>query len=194
MLASTSNERDRPSLSLPRNQAVGEVMEVFGWRGERPDALGGLRQTEGSVLQPALLANGTMMSWLVRLSDDHGMTDVVLEDQSLDRLVDRLFLRLFTRLPNDRERERCLAILRPGYDSRAATAPPAGPPSGPRLRPKYIAWSNHMSPEANLARVEQAAVARRGDPPTPRLDAEWRERFEDVLWALLNSPEWTHIM
>ena len=36
MLGSTSNERDRPSLMLPRLQAVAEVMEVFGWRGARP--------------------------------------------------------------------------------------------------------------------------------------------------------------
>lgn len=194
MLASTSNERDRPSLSLPRNQAVSEVLAVFGWRGERPDAIGGMRRVEGNVLQPALIANGTMMSWLVRLSDDHGLTRLVQEDQSVERLIERVFLRLFTRYPTAREFERCVGLLRPGYDSRIVATPPAGKPPGPRVRPKYVAWSNHMSPEANLARVEQAAAARRGDPPTPRLEAEWRQRFEDVLWALLNAPEWTHVM
>src|SRR6185437_13815759 len=39
MLASTSNERDRPSLALPRVQAVADVMQAFGWRGARQDAL-----------------------------------------------------------------------------------------------------------------------------------------------------------
>ena len=101
MLASTSNERDRPSLTLPRNQAVGEVLEVFGWRAERPDPIGGLRKVEPNVLQPALLANGTVMTWLTRLSDDHGLTRLVLEDQPLERLIDRLYLRLLTRAPTD---------------------------------------------------------------------------------------------
>jgi hypothetical protein len=194
MLASTSNERDRPSLTLPRTQAVAEVMEVFGWRGERPDAIGGLRRVEGNVLQPALLANGTMMSWLVRLSDDHGLTRVVLEEDSVDRLVERLFLRVFTRQPRADERERIVEILRPGYESRVVTSAVIAPTQPVRVRPKYVAWSNHMRPEANLARVEQTTTARRGDPPTPRLDPEWRQKFEDVLWAMLNSPEATHIL
>jgi hypothetical protein len=194
MLASTSNERDRPSLLLPRNQAVTEVLEVFGWRGERPDAIGGLRHVEGNVLQPALLANGTMMSWLVRLSDDNGMTDLALENQSVERLVERVFLRVFTRRPHKDELQRMLDVLHPGYEARVVAPPPAPPPASPRARPKYVAWSNHMRPEANLARVEQAAASRRGDPPSARLNASWRERFEDVLWSLLNAPEATHLM
>ncbi len=194
MLGSTSNERDRPSLALPRNQAIGEVLEVFGWRAERPDAIGGPRRVDGNVLQPALVANGTMMSWLVRLSDDHGLTQLVLEDQPLGHLLDRLYLKLLTRLPTAREKEHCLSLLAPGYERRIVAAPPAAPPAGPRQRAKYVSWSNHMSPEANLERVEQTAAARRGEPPTARLDRAWRERFEDVLWALLNAPEWTHVM
>jgi hypothetical protein len=31
--------------------------------------------------------------------------------------------------------------------------------------------------------------ARAGDPPTDRLRADWRERMEDALWSLVNSPE-----
>jgi mono/diheme cytochrome c family protein len=194
MLGSTSNERDRPSLSLPRNQAIGEVLEVFGWRAERPDAIGGTRRVEGNVLQPALIANGTMMSWLVRLSDDHGLTRFVLEDQSVETLVDRLYLRLLTRRPSAGEKAHAVALLQPGYATREVKAAAAPVPAGPRARPKYVSWSNHMSPEANLERVEQNTIARRGEPPTSRLTPGWRERFEDVLWALLNAPEWTHVM
>jgi hypothetical protein len=51
-----------------------------------------------------------------------------------------------------------------------------------------------MKSEANRLRLEEEAAARRGDPPTARLDPEWRRRFEDVLWALLNAPEWVHIL
>ena len=194
MLASTSNERDRPSLALPRNQIVSEVLEVFGWRAERPDAIGGTRKVEANVLQAALLANGTLMMWLVRLSDDHGLTRIVLENQPLEKLIDRLYLRLLTRPPTQVERKTCLGILKPGYDTRIVTNPPPAVRAGPHVRSKYVAWSNHMSSEANIARVEQAAVARRGDPPTARLNQDWRERFEDVLWGLLNAPEWTHVL
>ena len=37
MLANLANERDRPSLSLPRIQAVCDVLEAFGWRPARQD-------------------------------------------------------------------------------------------------------------------------------------------------------------
>ncbi|MEY4938599.1 MAG: hypothetical protein RIQ93_334 [Verrucomicrobiota bacterium] len=195
MLASTSNERDRPSLTLPRNQAVSEVLEVFGRRSERPDPIGGNRKVEDNLLQPALLANGTMMSWLVRLSDDHALTRIVMESQPVEKLLDRLYLRLLTRPPTTTERERALALLQPGYATRVVTATPApAPPAAPRVRTPYVAWSNHMSAEANVVRAEQAAAARRGDPPTAKLDPAWRERFEDVLWALLNAAEWTYIL
>jgi hypothetical protein len=196
MLASTSNERDRPSLMLPRIQAVAEVMEVFGWRGARPDAASGIREVSANVLQPALLSNGTMMTWLTRLSDDHGLTRLALEDQPLDALVDRLFLRMFTRPPTPAERKNYTDLLRPGYTSRItppATAP-VSVPAAARVRPNYVAWSNHMKSEANTWRLEEEAAARRGDPATTRLDADWRRRFEDATWALLNAPEWTYIL
>jgi hypothetical protein len=32
-------------------------------------------------------------------------------------------------------------------------------------------------------------AARAGDPPTEKLSVPWRERFEDLVWALVNSPE-----
>jgi hypothetical protein len=193
MLASTSNERDRPSLMLPRIQAVAEVMEVFGWRGARPDAAPGVRDVDANVLQPALLSNGTMMTWLTRLSDDHGLTRFALEHQPLDRFVDRLFMRLFTRPPTPAEKKTYTDALRPDYATRVlASAALATPASSSHH--KYVAWSNHMKSEANTLRLEEEAVARRGDPPTPRLNAAWRARFEDVVWALLNAPEWTHIL
>ncbi|WP_414663148.1 DUF1553 domain-containing protein [Horticoccus sp. 23ND18S-11] len=192
MLASTSNERDRPSLMLPRIQAVAEVMEVFGWRGARPDAASGVRDVGANVLQPALLSNGTMMTWLTRLSDDHGLTQFALETQPLDQFIDRLFLRLFTRPPTAEERTFYAKSLRPGYEQRVVklNADPTPPPA----RRKFVAWSNHMKSEANSLRLEEEAAARRGDTPTTRLDPDWRRRFEDVVWALLNAPEWAYVL
>jgi hypothetical protein len=99
-----------------------------------------------------------------------------------------LFLRLLTRLPTSEERSRYVEYLKPGYDARHSTATPSPRPKPHKPRP-YVSWSNHLDPEANAMKVKDEVVARRGDPPTERLDANWRNRFEDVLWALLNSPE-----
>ncbi|HQW29953.1 MAG TPA: DUF1553 domain-containing protein, partial [Verrucomicrobiales bacterium] len=117
MLASTSNERDRPSLSLPRIQAVASIMETFGWRGARQDPIS-LRDSDPNVLQPAILANGVMGTWLTRLSDDHELTRIVMEDQTPEALVNRLFLRLLTREPSAAEKERYVNFLTEGYGTR----------------------------------------------------------------------------
>jgi hypothetical protein len=38
--------------------------------------------------------------------------------------------------------------------------------------------------------MAQEAAARKGDPATDKLDPNWRQRLEDILWAILNAPEW----
>ncbi len=119
MLTSTSNERDRPSLALPRNQAVCDVLGAFGWRGARQDALS-KRDTDPNALQPAILSNGTMGIWLTRLSDDHGITSLALQNQSLDQFLDALFLKLLTRHPTAEEKTRYTQYLSAGYDTRVA--------------------------------------------------------------------------
>jgi hypothetical protein len=89
------------------------------------------------------------------------------------------------------ERATYAAALSEGYQARrvagAFTAPPPPPPR------KFVAWSNHNIPEANTLRLEEEAEVKRGKPPTPRLAADWRARFEDVIWAMLNAPEWARV-
>jgi hypothetical protein len=192
MLASTSNERDRPSLSLPRIQAVATLMESFGWRGARQDTVQS-RDQENNVLQPAILANGVVATWLTRLSKDHGITALALEDQSAEVLLDRLYQRLLTRAPSAAERDKYVAYLTPGYESRALVSAALTPaPVEPRRPARYVSWSNHLDGAANTLAQEHEAAARLGDPPTDLLDPDWRTRLEDVLWALLNSPEWIY--
>lgn len=195
MLTTSSNERDRPSLNLPRMQAVTDVLSAFGWRGARQDPTS-VRELAPNALQPAILSNGTMTIWLTRLSDDHGLTQLALEDRPLDQFLDALFLRLLTRHPTDAERDRYLEHLTPGFDSRKVktldSERQATKSSAARRPAKYVSWSNHLDPEATLVRQEQELAARQGDPPTNRLTPTWRQRLEDVLWALLNAPEWVH--
>jgi hypothetical protein len=187
MLTSTSNERDRPSLALPRMQAVCDVLGAFGWRASRPDPLTD-REAAPNPLQPAILGNGTMGLWLTRLSDDHAVTALALEAASPEAFVETLFLRVLTRPPRPDEAARSVALLAPGFAGRRLAPPAAPEPRRPRRPPYYVSWSNHLHPDATIVRQAQEADARRGDPPTALLDDDWRRRAEDVLWTLLNSP------
>jgi len=187
MLTSTSNERDRPSLALPRIQAVADVLQAFGWRSARQEPTT-VREQSPNVLQPAILAHGTMSVWLTRLSDDHGITQLALRPLSVDELLDALFLRVLTRPPTAEERKTYAVYLRPGYDDRIR--PPASRSGNKDRQPEpFVTWSNHLAPEATIVRQQQEMAARQGDPPTERLNPDWRVRLEDVLWALLSCPE-----
>lgn len=192
MLASTSNERDRPSLSLPRISAVTNVLKTFDWRGARQDPRS-LRETEPNILQPAIFANGVMSVWLTRLSDRHGLTQLVLEEQSVEQLVDRLFLRLLTRKPFEEEKERYVRFLSDGYDTRIIPETERiEPEPGKREPVRYVSWSNHVDGPANALAMQREIAVRRGDPPTNALNNDWRLRMEDALWAILNAPEWVY--
>jgi hypothetical protein len=188
MLTSTSNERDRPSLNLPRIQAVTDVLGAFGWRGARQDPTS-KRDADPNVLQPAILSNGTVGIWLTRLSDDHGVTQLALKKQPVDQFINQLFLKLLTRHPSAEERELYAKHLSEGYESRISTTKVADSKST-RTRTPYVSWSNHLDAEATNVRMAQEAAARAGDKPTDRLNADWRQRLEDILWAMLNAPEW----
>jgi hypothetical protein len=188
MLTSTSNERDRPSLALPRIQAVGDVLSAFGWRGARQDPTS-IRDAAPNVLQPAILSNGTVGVWLTRLSDDHGITQIALKKQSVEQLIENIYLQLLTRRPSAEEKELYVKHLTPGYETRGQKSEVRGQTTT-RTREKYVSWSNHLDGEATTVRMAQEAAARKGDPATDKLDPTWRQRLEDILWAMLNAPEW----
>ncbi|MCR9202818.1 MAG: PSD1 and planctomycete cytochrome C domain-containing protein, partial [Planctomycetaceae bacterium] len=181
-----ANERDRPSLSLPRIQAVTDVLRAFGWRNARPEPASH-RDSTPNLIQPGVLANGTVGVWLTRLSDDHGLLPLMLSAKSVDELIDELYLRLLTRRPTARERREMQAILQVGFEDRVVTT---GVPSAtaPQRFP-YVSWSNHLNTRANVIKLQMQELARQGDPPTSRLQTDWRERAEDAIWSLLNSPE-----
>ncbi|MGC6467340.1 MAG: DUF1553 domain-containing protein [Akkermansiaceae bacterium] len=187
MLASLSNERDRLSLTLPRVQAVSDVLSAFGWDPSRQSTVNH-RPNDPTALQPAIISNGTVGIWLTRLSNDHELTKLALEDLTPEELIDRVFLRLLTRLPTAHEKKLYLAQIKPGYESRRTFIELPTPKKKTRP-PRYVAWYNHLDPVADEIRRQEIIDARTGDPPTNRLTTSWRQQFEDLIWALVNSPE-----
>jgi len=182
-----ANERDRPSLALPKAQAVVDVLKAFGWRTSRPDPLTA-REESPNLIQPGVLANGTLGIWLVRLTDDSELTQLMLLDQSVDQLIDSVYLRLLTRLPTADERRQFEQLLSPEYDSRVVPQTEI-PPRPTSNRHRYVSWSNHLNSEANVIKMQMQDEVRKGPLPTRYLQSDWRERAEDAVWTLLNSPE-----
>ena len=189
---SLSNERDRPSLAIPKAQIIVDVLENFGWRASRQEPKS-VRETAANVRQPAILANGSLGRWVSTLSENSGITTLALQPKlSANELIDQIFLRLLTRHPTDEERATFTEYLNPGFNKRII---PEGQRPPPVKQPplKYVAWSNHLSAGANSIKIEMEKRAREGDPPTTTLRADWRERLEDMVWATINSPEFVHL-
>jgi hypothetical protein len=187
--ASLSNERDRPALAKPHASIVTDVLATFGWRESRAEPRTA-RDDAANVLQPALLANGTLGLRITRLSDDSAFTALALRDQTLSDLVRAVFARVLSREPSAAELGKFCALLAPGYDARKTGAPAA--PAAPR-NTKAVSWANHLNPDATSTILEVEKEVKAGPPPTPRLTSDWRERMEDALWALLISPEFVYV-
>lgn len=184
---SLANERDRPSLALPRAQMIVDVLQAFGWRDARPEPVAS-REDAANLIQPAVLANGSFGTMLTRLVDGGAATRLALTEQPLETFVDKLFLMLLTRQPTNSERSQFVRLLRDGYDHRIIVQEErAEMPLAKRFR--YVSWSNHLNTEANVIKTEMEELVRQGPEPTRSLNADWRTRAEDALWALVNSPE-----
>ena len=189
---SLSNERDRPSLAIPQAQAIVDVLENFGWRPSRQEPKSE-REVDPNMRQPAVVANGSLGVWVTTLSEDHAFTALATRpDLTIDDLVDRLFERVLTRPPNKQERRLYTDLLGEGFQQRIV--PESKRPPVTRREPlMHVAWSNHLSKEANRIKIELEKRAREGDPPTVALQPQWRERLEDALWSLMNSPEFVYL-
>jgi hypothetical protein len=183
--AALSNERDRPALAKPRAQVFTDMLAAFGWRESRPEPRS-TRDHDPNVIQPALLANGTFGTLLTRAHDANAFTALALKEQPVEELTRQIYLQAFSRLPSAEEMERISAMLAEGYASRLTGAPPA--PPLPRDT-KGVSWANHLNPDATTAVLAVEREVKAGPVPTPRLTSDWRDRFEDVLWTIVLSPE-----
>lgn len=187
MFPSLANERDRPSLNLPKAQAVVTVLESFGWIGARQSPRTD-REIDPNVLQPGVLANGIVSTWITRAANQSALSRLALEAKTPEQLVDSLYLRFLSRFPQPKESDRFVELLKEGFEQRVIPVNEVVPIA--ELEPlRKVTWSNHLMPEATTIMMELERRARLGPPLDPRLEPKWREAFEDVVWCLLNTTE-----
>jgi hypothetical protein len=185
-----SNERDRPALALPISQSIVDTLAVYGWRSSRQSPAS-VRDDAASPMQALILANGIMGTRVTRLSDDSAFTDLCLQDRPLPELLRETFLRVLSRPPTAKESRVFQAYLAPSFPGRVV--PGARKREGTISTDRRVSWANHLSAEATVIRMEEERRLRMGDEPTRRLRRDFRERFEDVLWSLVNSPEFVMV-
>ncbi|MDG2221742.1 MAG: DUF1553 domain-containing protein, partial [Rubripirellula sp.] len=187
MFGDLKNERDRPSLSLPKARAVVDVLEAFGWTGARQMPITE-RESDANVLQPSVLANGTLSVAVTRASHQSEMADLAVAAATPGALVDALFLRCLSRQPKLAERESFAKLLSVGFESRIV--PPARLKQVEKLPPlPQVTWFNHGRAKANEIQLELERRVNAGPPPDPRLSTAWRAVYEDALWSLINHRE-----
>ncbi|WP_437206752.1 DUF1553 domain-containing protein [Planctomicrobium sp. SH664] len=190
-LANLTNERDRPGLTLPETQPLVDLIEAFGWRSGRGDGMTPCAP-EIAVTQPAAIANGLFVQRMVRITPGSTLEQMALKQQSLDELIDELFLSLLTRTPTELERQQARDLLAPQFDDRACgTGQPCEMPAA-GLSPSYVTWSNHLAPGADEIIFAKNRQLQQGPEPSPSLQTDWRERLEDLAWAIINAPEFIY--
>ncbi|MBK5294385.1 MAG: DUF1553 domain-containing protein, partial [Acidobacteriia bacterium] len=167
-------------------QSIADVMTTFGWRQSRQNPATD-RDDAASAMQTLILANGVLGTRIARLSDDNAFTELALGDLPLEKLIEETFLRILSRAATVEERRVFTNLLEPYYAARKV----AGVKKADTRRESdgRVSWSNHLSAEATLIRLEEEKKLRFGDEPTHRLKPEFRERYEDALWAMINTPE-----
>lgn len=187
MFANLANERDRPSLNLPRARAVVDMLSAFGWNGARQSPQID-RETSPNVQQPGVLENGVAAVWLTTAAVGSGLAEAAVAAKSPADLVDALYLRVLGRFPTDTERGSLVQALTPGFEGRLTPLEEIRLPE-PLPRLPRITWSNHLSPQANSVAIELEKRSRLKPPADPRLRDDWRESYEDVVWSILNIRE-----
>ncbi len=186
--ACPSNERERPSMTLPRAQSVVDLLMAYGWHQNRQEPINE-REPEVTPLSPLVLANGEAAARAIDFADHGELVRICLEERPVDELVDELMLRFLSRKPTEAERKRYGALLAVGYQDRRT-----GQSAQQRKVDRSpLSWANNLDAEANRIGIERLELAGKGDPPTRRLTDAWRERAEDMVWAIVNSPEFVFV-
>jgi hypothetical protein len=141
---------------------------------------------EAGPSQPLLLANSLMVNHALRLTEDSGLLPHCLQATSPADLAERLFVCVLARRPDAHERAAIAAVLTPGFDRRLTGKPAARQAARPAA---HVDWDRHLQGATTTELLQAARSIRQGPAPTARLSADFRERAEDVVWALVNCPE-----
>ena len=187
MMGTLNNSRDRPSLAKPKAQTIVNVMKAFGWTGTRQKPIHE-REKDPNVLQAGILANGTLVSNVARVSNQSFMAELALNTKSVTDLIENVFLRFLGRLPNPKEQKNALDLINFGFENRLASRGDSYKPKKLKEFP-LITWFNHLSPEATTVQMKVEKQVHQGPPVDPRINPDWRERYEDLIWSLINHRE-----
>jgi hypothetical protein len=162
-------------------------MKAFGWTGTRQKPVH-QREKDPNVLQSGILANGVLVSNVARVSNQSFLAEIALDSKSAPDLIKNIFLRFLGRLPNQREQISALDLIKPGFDNRIL---PRGNlhKSEEREKLPLITWFNHLSPEATTIQMQVEKQVHQGPSVDPRINPDWRERYEDLIWSLINHRE-----
>ncbi len=193
--ASLSNERDRPSLSLPFAQPFTSAMQAFGWTGSRQNPINH-RESSPNVLQPAMMNNGLLVRDNTRLDMVSDFTLLARQAESVDDLITVTFQRILSRVPTDSERQLFVSLLEEGFQGRLLEISDEEAEQirwARRLPRNMVSWSNHLAARATEIKLELRQAVQQGAIVSPHLDRQWRERMEDFVWVLFNSPEFLYI-
>ena len=144
-----------------------------------------------SVLTAAFVANGIFAKRAAQLSEDSAFVAIALAAETPADFVEAVCRQVLSRAPTPAERDVFIALLSDDFSNRKTGDPPGPIPGWPAR--DGVSWSNHLSTESNEIRIARQKQFEKGDPPTTQLAAAWRERAEDMVWALINSPEFVWI-
>jgi hypothetical protein len=103
-------------------------------------------------------------------------------------LANDLFVRFLGRSPKAEEHVAFTALLSEGFNTRLIDKAKQVAPNPYPVMP-LVTWFNHLQSDANTIQQEHAERVRKGPAPDRRLDATWRERYEDAVWSLINHRE-----
>jgi hypothetical protein len=150
-----------------------------------------VRDDSPNPLQPLVLANGAAANRALTMTDANAITRLALADQPLDDFVDKVFVQTMTRHATESEISRYRELLQDGFATRINHEKSDAPPY---IQPRTVVeWSGHHDSKATEKKLEMERAARHGEPPTTQLNAAWRERAEDMLWSIVNSPEFMFV-
>lgn len=181
-LVTLSNEEDNMILVRPRLQEILTTANVFGWRDQRPDPVT-TRNDDPTPLQSLTLANGALMSRLVRLTDASAYTKLASSKLNFPEFCDELMLNTLSRLPSSKERQWLDKKLGASWPDRRVSA--VVQTAAKEDRPREF--------QDMMDAYRQIAEARKEEPATSTLTEVFRKDFESVLWVLLNSPEFIFV-